>query len=161
MTLDASNAAAAALDALRHGNRVRVNHSRADELPAVKVWPRGNRRRFVIKGMCLDIRDGIDSYDDWVAANERIPDKWKVQGMLRLWYDAQSLVYGYKQIVYDRQLGQCAYGKSALPTNYELDHVVPLKLNGKHDLTNLVGACRSCNRRKSHRADWRDMNFKC
>ena len=34
---------------------------------------------------------------------------------------------------------------------FEIDHVIPEILGGKTELTNLVLACRSCNRKKGHK----------
>ncbi|MEU5673129.1 HNH endonuclease signature motif containing protein [Micromonospora sp. NPDC047762] len=48
-----------------------------------------------------------------------------------------------------RQGGLCAYCRLAAPTS--IDHIVPLKLGGRHSIGNLAWACGSCNSSKSDR----------
>lgn len=46
------------------------------------------------------------------------------------------------------QKGCCAVCKTVLDS-YEIDHVVPLALGGKHEFSNLQMLCQHCNRTKS------------
>ena len=51
--------------------------------------------------------------------------------------------------------GGCAYCPRT--TRLHIDHVVPLVRGGKHDISNIVPACESCNTSKGARllSDWR------
>lgn len=50
-------------------------------------------------------------------------------------------------LIKEKQNGKCKYcGKKA---NLTIDHVVPLISGGEHNAGNIVGACLSCNSRKS------------
>lgn len=52
--------------------------------------------------------------------------------------------------LWDAQDGRCAY--CVLPLDrFEIEHVVPLKLKGLHQVSNVVLSCRTCNRRKGAR----------
>lgn len=52
----------------------------------------------------------------------------------------------WKKIKED-QNNKCYYcGKH--PKRFEIEHVVPISKGGIHDITNIVAACKSCNRRK-------------
>lgn len=52
--------------------------------------------------------------------------------------------------VYDKCEGNCAYCGCEMPfKDMQVDHVVPLHLDGADDLENMLPACRSCNHYKS------------
>ena len=81
--------------------------------------------------------------------NENNPDRLKIHyqnrksrvGEAKLSYD------GVNKIL-DLQKGCCAVCKTVLDC-YEIDHVVPLFLGGKHELSNIQILCRHCNRTKN------------
>ncbi|OQX62199.1 MAG: HNH endonuclease [Desulfococcus sp. 4484_241] len=53
--------------------------------------------------------------------------------------------------------GKCHYcGKSVLPEELTMDHVVPLSRGGRTTKRNVVPACKDCNNRKKHMepAEW-------
>jgi len=50
--------------------------------------------------------------------------------------------------LYALQRGKCAICKNVLPPNYHVDHVIPIKLGGKHEPLNLQLLCPPCNVRK-------------
>lgn len=46
--------------------------------------------------------------------------------------------------------GQCAWcGVNLLQQPFELDHIIPLAMGGKHATTNLTVSCPTCNRQKA------------
>lgn len=45
----------------------------------------------------------------------------------------------------------CYWCGKRCPKRFDMDHYLPLCLGGKHELSNLVIACQSCNRRKQGR----------
>lgn len=45
-------------------------------------------------------------------------------------------------------------GGQWLCIEHEIDHVMPLNAGGSNDITNLVVACRSCNRSKKDKVGW-------
>lgn len=51
-------------------------------------------------------------------------------------------------VLYEKQFGKCAICHVALGMNYDVDHVLPLKLGGGNDKDNLQLLCRACNRSK-------------
>jgi 5-methylcytosine-specific restriction endonuclease McrA len=51
-----------------------------------------------------------------------------------------------------RDENECQYCRTELnETNQTLDHVLPVSRGGKHEWTNLVACCKSCNARKANR----------
>jgi len=67
-----------------------------------------------------------------------------------------------KEQVYLRAKGRCEYCQSRSNMDvesFEIEHIIPLILNGKSDLTNLALACRGCNSRKSVKIKGIDPTF--
>jgi hypothetical protein len=67
--------------------------------------------------------------------------------IVRLWNSNVKLWYKLRKIVFERDGYTCVYcfqygGK------LEADHITPLSRGGSNDLSNLVTACRRCNRQK-------------
>lgn len=58
------------------------------------------------------------------------------------------LPYGTIPRLYGHQGGKCVYCKVALPSNYHVDHIMPLHLGGQHKPDNLQLLCPTCNVRK-------------
>lgn len=64
------------------------------------------------------------------------------------------------QVVAQRANHQCEYCKAPeLVFNFpfEVEHIIPICLNGSNDLSNLALACRSCNLRKGRRISSKDI----
>lgn len=57
---------------------------------------------------------------------------------------------------YDKQNGLCAYCSIPLSGIYDIDHVIPISRGGSNWPTNLVCACRYCNRSKGDKilSEW-------
>lgn len=56
-----------------------------------------------------------------------------------------------REFVAQRAQGVCEYCQSPqdfVPDTYELEHIVPISLNGTNDLDNIAYACSGCNGRK-------------
>ena len=52
--------------------------------------------------------------------------------------------------VYEKCKGHCAYCGCTLEYKYmQADHVIPLRVGGNDDISNMLPACRSCNHYKS------------
>ena len=82
---------------------------------------------------------------DWNKAN---PDK------LRVHYQNRKSRVGNQRInekdikfIFSLQKGCCAICRTTLDS-YEIDHIKPLSLGGKHEKDNIQILCRSCNRVK-------------
>lgn len=61
----------------------------------------------------------------------------------------QKLSPRARRIVWQKCCGHCAYcGAVITEKEMQADHVVPLHLGGKHLISNLLPACRSCNHYK-------------
>lgn len=58
-----------------------------------------------------------------------------------------------KRFVRNRLNGHCIYCNKKTEA-MTVDHVVPLKLGGTNELSNLVPACSDCNLRKGHKDVW-------
>lgn len=58
-----------------------------------------------------------------------------------------------KKFVRNRLNGHCLYCNKQ-STSMTVDHVVPLKLGGTNELSNLVPACSDCNLSKGHKDVW-------
>jgi 5-methylcytosine-specific restriction endonuclease McrA len=54
-----------------------------------------------------------------------------------------------RQAVWDASEGLCCGCEDALQPGWHCDHILPLALNGKHDLTNWQALCPSCHRGKT------------
>lgn len=55
-----------------------------------------------------------------------------------------------RKAVHNKCGGHCAYcGCQITLKQMQVDHVQPISVNGKDDLTNMLPACRSCNNYKS------------
>mgnify|MGYP000882923490 CR=1 FL=1 len=65
----------------------------------------------------------------------------RLRGYDAAWYRLRSTIMRHRPL--------CSCG--ALAT--EIDHVVPLRAGGTHDLANLRAMCRSCHARKTARCD--------
>ena len=50
--------------------------------------------------------------------------------------------------LFEKQRGRCAFCKTDLPSNYHVDHIIPLAAGGKHEPLNLQLLCPTCNVRK-------------
>lgn len=58
-----------------------------------------------------------------------------------------------KAKVYARTGGRCGYcGIHLTAGNFTVDHMLPRYLGGSDDLSNLIGACRSCNGSKGKKS---------
>ena len=96
-------------------------------------------------------RDRLAEYDAIWRANNR--ERTRVN---RHNYDARKRANGGRLTVEEwrsvlAEFGyRCAYCSSS--ENLEMDHVVPVVKGGRHDLSNVVPACMSCNRTKSDRS---------
>ncbi|OUL20195.1 HNH endonuclease [Nostoc sp. 106C] len=61
--------------------------------------------------------------------------------------------------VFQRDKYQCqSCGKTTLETDLTIDHIIPLSLSGRNDLSNLQTLCASCNQQKTNHIDPR---FRC
>lgn len=47
------------------------------------------------------------------------------------------------------QDSKCYYCSKDISQYYEVDHFISLAMGGKHEYSNIVMACKSCNRRKN------------
>lgn len=65
-----------------------------------------------------------------------------------------------RQAVLQKTNGHCAYcGIELGSTEFQVDHVVPLRLGGKDEMENMLPICRSCNhyKRGNSLEGWRRM----
>lgn len=53
--------------------------------------------------------------------------------------------------IYDSQKGKCAYCRCDVGRGYHVDHIMPVKLGGRNDKSNLQITCVNCNVRKNAR----------
>ncbi|MER7514472.1 HNH endonuclease [Streptomyces lavendulae] len=69
--------------------------------------------------------------------------------------DVGSLPPAVREAVLEAHCGGCTY--CSWENAEEVDHVIPWDIGGRNDITNLVPACRSCNRSKGNRTvlQWR------
>ncbi|WP_157810308.1 HNH endonuclease [Vibrio sp. HA2012] len=69
---------------------------------------------------------------------------------------ARSISWAKRLAVWNKTNGHCGYCGTALdiepspkPNSFTVDHVVPVSRGGKHDIDNLIPACRTCNGSKN------------
>ncbi len=59
-----------------------------------------------------------------------------------------------RKYVFNRDKYQCqSCGQTSLETNLTIDHIIPLALGGKNDISNLQTLCFACNQQKKHHLD--------
>lgn len=58
-----------------------------------------------------------------------------------------------------RQEWKCNECKATLPSSFEIDHVIPLHLDGAHDASNMVALCRNCHGAKSQQERIESLNW--
>lgn len=81
--------------------------------------------------------------------NKQNPDRLKIHHQNRKSrVGEQKISYQDVQKIFAFQKGCCAICKTSLDS-YEIDHVMPLFLGGKHDSSNIQILCRHCNRTKN------------
>lgn len=55
-----------------------------------------------------------------------------------------------KLLVWKKTNGRCGYcGKVLIPTEFDIDHMIPKASGGSHDASNLMASCINCNRAKA------------
>lgn len=65
--------------------------------------------------------------------------------------DAHKFDKKFRASIYEKTGGHCYYcGTHLTPKNASVDHIVPVSKYGTDDITNLIGACVSCNKRKKN-----------
>ena len=74
-------------------------------------------------------------------------------GARKDWQDRKTIkhrVHGrFRRIAIARAGGRCHYcGCAVEPKDFEIDHVIPVSRGGRSRLSNLVAACKPCNRSK-------------
>ena len=80
--------------------------------------------------------------------NDNNPDKRRIHAQNRKSRVGElKITYQDVQKIFALQRGCCAICKISLDS-YEIDHVMPLSLGGKHEPTNIQILCQNCNRTK-------------
>lgn len=61
-----------------------------------------------------------------------------------------------KKIVAASQQWKCGKCQIILPASFQVDHYIPLHLNGSNEITNLMALCGACHTEKSYleMANW-------
>lgn len=116
--------------------------------PLVKVWCDKNKERKAATNKIWYEKNKQRKREKQKAWNENNPDR------LRIHYQNRKSRVGDAKISLEQvskliklQKGCCAICKMILDC-YEIDHVVPLFLGGKHDSSNIQILCPHCNRTK-------------
>lgn len=95
----------------------------------------------------------LEEYDDWVVRSVTV--SIKVPAVIRLLNAVATKKRGVRfsrEAVYTRDKGRCQYCSRALKRpEATYDHVLPRRLGGKTNWTNIVIACQPCNTKKGGR----------
>ena len=92
----------------------------------------------------------IVSVKKYTAAHPEMVNAWKVisNHRRRLQIRAtETLSLAEWKAIVERHDGRCYYC-GVVPKKITIDHVVPLSRGGRHEASNVVPACQSCNSRK-------------
>lgn len=61
----------------------------------------------------------------------------------------KQIIRKERQQVYEKYSGHCVYcGKEVDIKDIQVDHMIPIRLDGKDDISNYMPACRRCNHYK-------------
>lgn len=110
--------------------------------------------RDAISNLVMDDVDVLEVYEGWVVRSQTMEIQVPAVVMTRKWVPAGRAVRFSSTNVYMRDDYTCQYcnqvfAKDALTK----EHVIPKKLGGRVEWTNIVAACGPCNQRKSHFLD--------
>lgn len=104
--------------------------------------PRAARKRRILSGK------SAKTLAAYRAANPHRVREWtqtRRSGM------TGRLLYGTVPKLLTAQRSRCIYCRKSLIAGYHVDHIMPLKLGGKHEASNIQLLCPTCNVRKSAR----------
>lgn len=82
------------------------------------------------------------------------PEKTKLWALKRRLLMGKTIPVKYIKDKLQQQNYLCVYCKTNIFTKYHRDHIVPLALGGKNEISNIQMLCQSCNSKK-----WIKLNF--
>ena len=110
--------------------------------------------RDAISNLVMDDVDVLEVYDGWVVRSQTMEIQVPAVVMTRKWVPAGRAVRFSSTNVYMRDDYTCQYcNKVFAKDQLTKEHVLPKKLGGRVEWTNIVAACGPCNQRKSHFLD--------
>ena len=130
----------------RRESKRRYYVNNADELRAKQRSQ--NRRKYA-----ADPRAALDYYKQWRERNlERARAYVRVSGNKRRAASAgRHFTFAEWEELLRHHAGHCAY--CGLTERIEADHRIPLCRGGSNEISNILPACRHCNRRKHRRTE--------
>lgn len=137
--------------AKRHRERNPGYYKRYVGSPARVAWAEANRERLRARARAYAERyraEHPDAAREWWAAN---PEKHRLYQAHRRFRQADGPGISERdwQRLVRRYNSRCAY--CDIKCDPHMDHVIPLKLGGRHSIGNVLPACRSCNTSKNAR----------
>lgn len=136
-----------------------ITRSAESRRKSVETWhangntvPSGSEHPLWAGGPCATRQRRTESGKDAAYQREfraRNPQRVREWAVKRSGRKLSRLPWGTIPRLLELQKWKCALCHKNIRDSYHVDHIIPLKLNGKHDPSNLQILCPSCNLRKS------------
>lgn len=86
-----------------------------------------------------------EQLDNWRAANPDKVKKHRVRRITNTTLGGNTALESYIEVLLNDPCSYCGEPSETI------DHIVPLSKGGKHEITNITGACKSCNSAKHNK----------